>query len=194
MDVGIHKAKQELRSKIHAAREKMPLEKRRLDSQKLCLKLKEQFLFQSATSILFFAPMPKEPDMWTLLEGALAEGKTVALPHFDKTNRCYVPRRVQNLRNEIATGRFGIREPVAGCPEMLLADFDLVLVPGVAFDLRGHRLGRGKGYYDRWLADYAGTKIGVAFDEQVIETVPAGKQDVRMDFILTPMRCAKCDE
>jgi len=193
MDVEFHKAKQELRSKIRTALEKMPLEKRRLDSQKLCMKLKEQSLFQSAASILFFAPMPKEPDMWTLLEGALAEGKIVALPRFDKANRCYVPRRVQDLRNEIATGHFGIREPAANCPEMPLVDFELVLVPGVAFDWHGHRLGRGKGYYDRWLAGYAGTKIGVAFDEQVVGTVPAGKHDVRLDFILTPTRWVRCD-
>ena len=193
MDVEIHKTKQVLRSKILAMLEKISPEKRRSDSEKLCASLKKHPVLQSAASILFFAPMPGELDVWPLLEEALAEGKIAALPRFDKVNRHYAPRRVQNLRTEVVTGYFGIREPAADCPEMPLAEVDLVLVPGVAFDLRGHRLGRGKGHYDRWLAGYPGTKIGVAFDEQVVETVPAGKQDVRMDFILTPMRCVKCN-
>ena len=137
--------------------------------------------------------MPKEPDVWLALAEALPEGKIVALPRLDKVNQRYAPRRVQNLRTEITAGHFGIREPAANCLEMPLADFELVLVPGVAFDLHGHRLGRGKGYYDRWLAGYAGTKIGVAFDEQIVEMVSAGKQDVRMNFILTPTRCVRCE-
>ena len=194
MDAETLKAKQALRSKILAVREEISLEKRRLDSEKLRARLKEQSLFQHAGTILFFAPMPEEPDVWPLLEETLSGGKIAALPRFDKANRRYAPHRVQNLRTEIATGYFGIREPAAGCPEMPLSDFDLVLVPGVAFDLHGRRLGRGKGYYDRWLAGYAGTKIGLAFDEQVVETLPAGKQDVRMNFILTPTKCVKCDK
>jgi 5-formyltetrahydrofolate cyclo-ligase len=191
MDVEIQKAKGGLRRKIRAALEKIPLEKRKLDSQKLCAKLKEQSFFQSATSVLFFAPLPDEQDLWPLLEETLAAGKVVALPCFDAENQLYTPRRVSNLHAELVSGRFGIREPAASCTEMPLADLDLVLVPGVAFDLRGHRLGRGKGFYDRWLADFTGKKIGVAFDEQLVNAIPAEKRDVRMDFILTPTRCVK---
>jgi 5-formyltetrahydrofolate cyclo-ligase len=70
----------------------------------------------------------------------------------------------------------------------------LILVPGVAFDLRGGRLGRGRSYYDRLLTEIQGIKCGVAFDEQIVETVPAGSLDVRMDFVLTPTRCVKVEE
>ncbi|MBP9903534.1 MAG: 5-formyltetrahydrofolate cyclo-ligase, partial [Verrucomicrobia bacterium] len=65
---------------------------------------------------------------------------------------------------------------------------DLVLVPGVAFDPRGGRLGRGQGYYDRLLAGVRGTKCGVAFDEQIVDAVPVGPLDIRLNCILTPTR------
>ena len=68
---------------------------------------------------------------------------------------------------------------------------DLVLVPGVAFDLQGRRLGRGRGFYDRLLADVDGIKCGIAFDEQMVNEVPAGPPDVRLNFILTPTRCVE---
>ncbi|HZL12624.1 MAG TPA: 5-formyltetrahydrofolate cyclo-ligase, partial [Verrucomicrobiae bacterium] len=86
-------------------------------------------------------------------------------------------------------GKFGIREPKASCAEILLIEFDLILVPGIAFDLHGNRLGRGQGFYDRLLAEFRGTKIGIAFDEQISTEVSAEAHDVRVDFILTPTRC-----
>jgi 5-formyltetrahydrofolate cyclo-ligase len=68
---------------------------------------------------------------------------------------------------------------------------DLVLVPGVGFDLQGRRLGRGRGFYDRLLADVDGIKCGVAFEEQVVSEIPVGPRDVRLNFILTPTRCVE---
>jgi len=65
---------------------------------------------------------------------------------------------------------------------------DLALVPGVAFDLNGHRLGRGKGYYDRLLAMLTGPACGVAFDQQIVSQVPNEPHDVRLSCILTPTR------
>lgn len=182
-----------LRNQIQRILKNVSPDKRKWDSQKLCAELKVQPFVQSARSILFFAPLPDELDLWPALEETLAEGKIIALPCFDVENQRYLARHVTNLHVELVPGHFGIREPGPACIEMPLAGLDLVLVPGVAFDLRGYRLGRGRGFYDRWLADYAGTKIGVAFDGQIVKTVPAAKQDVRMDFVLTPTRCVKCD-
>jgi 5-formyltetrahydrofolate cyclo-ligase len=132
--------------------------------------------------------------VWPLLEETLAGGKITALPRYDSVNNDYIACRVQNLQTEIGSGQFGIREPKAGCPEIPLERLGLILVPGVAFDLRGGRLGRGRSYYDRLLTEIQGIKCGVAFDEQIVETVPAGSLDVRMDFVLTPTRCVKVEE
>lgn len=181
--------KAELRSKVRAAVNNIPAEKRRTDSQKLCANLKAQKFFQDAGSILFFAPLPGEPDVWPLANETLAGNKLVALPCFDADNQTYQPRRVTDIHVEILSGKFGIREPAETCVAIPLDDLDLVLVPGVAFGWDGHRLGRGKGFYDRMLENFTGKKIGIAFDEQIVETIPAETNDVRMDFILTPTRC-----
>jgi 5-formyltetrahydrofolate cyclo-ligase len=180
-----------LRKQISAALKKLPPGKRRSDSATLCEKLKEQSFFQSANSILFFAPLPEEVDLWPLLEETIHGGKIVALPCFDADSQIYKSRRVKNLHVEILSGQFGIREPATGCIEIPLDDLDVILVPGIAFDLRGHRLGRGKGFYDRLLENFRGLKIGIAFDEQIVKHIPAEGHDVKMDFILTPTRCVK---
>ena len=84
-----------------------------------------------------------------------------------------------------------MREPAASCEEIPLDQFDLVLVPGVAFDLQGCRLGRGLGFYDRILAEASGIKCGVAYDFQLLEKIPVEPHDAKVDFIFTPSRCVK---
>ena len=165
-----------------------------MDSERLCTKLEEQDAFQKAGAILFFASLPEEPDLWPLLNEVLAGKKLVALPCFDAGNQAYTPRRITDIHVEILSGKFGIREPAPTCVDIPLRDLDVVLVPGVAFGLDGHRLGRGKGYYDRLLENFAGKKIGIAFDEQIVDTIPVEKNDVRMDLILTPTRCVDCQK
>jgi 5-formyltetrahydrofolate cyclo-ligase len=181
--------KSELRRKIRAALEKMSPAVRMAESIELCGRLEPQL--QSARTILFFAPLPDEPDVWPLLEKLLPTKRICALPAFNPAAQTYSARRVRNLTMDLAVGHFGIREPVTGCPEIPPGDLHLIFVPGVAFDLNGHRLGRGKGFYDRLLANARGVKCGVAFDQQVVKAVPAEAHDIRMDFILTPTQCIR---
>jgi 5-formyltetrahydrofolate cyclo-ligase len=183
--------KDELRAKIRAALKAAVPVKLKSDSEKLCAILKTQPFFQDARSILFFAPLPGEPDLWPLLNETLSGKKMAALPCFDQDNQVYQPRRVTDLHVEILSGKFGIREPMDTCVAIPVNDLDLVLVPGLAFGLDGHRLGRGKGHYDRLLQNFTGKKIGIAFDEQIVEVVPSESNDVRMDEIVTPTRCVK---
>ena len=95
---------------------------------------------------------------------------------------------MRELSRDLKTGQFGIREPADACPLIPLNRLDFVLVPGVAFDLQGRRLGRGKGYYDRLLAEVRGKTCGVAFDEQIVEELPLEPHDVLVNCILTPTR------
>jgi 5-formyltetrahydrofolate cyclo-ligase len=187
----LQRQKSELRSKIRMALKNLPQGKIASASAQICTRLEEQPFFQTAATILFFAPLRGETDTWPLLEGMLSTGKTAALPRFDPAEQSYVACRVQNLRTEIVAGQFGVREPSPSCVEISFGRLDLILVPGVAFDLRGNRLGRGKGFYDRLLAEIRGIKCGVAFDEQLVDEVPAENLDVPVDFILTPTRCVK---
>ncbi|HTR42599.1 MAG TPA: 5-formyltetrahydrofolate cyclo-ligase [Pseudomonadales bacterium] len=181
-------AKAELRTKCRAILKSLSAEKRASDSAKLCASLKQHHSFQNAASILFFAPLPEEPDLWPLLNETLATKKLIALPCFDSESQTYLPRRIADIHVEIMSGKFGIREPAPTCIAIPLADLDLVLVPGVAFDASGRRLGRGKGYYDRLLQNFSGKKIGIAFDEQIVDAIPVEKNDVKVDLILTPTR------
>jgi 5-formyltetrahydrofolate cyclo-ligase len=191
MQPDIQAAKAALRKQIRGVLQKIPPAVRTTMSAQIRDRLKAQAIWKNAGSVLFFAPLPDEPDVWLLLEDALAGGKIAALPRFDSTGNCYVACQVKNLRSELVPGQFGIREPGAGCVEIPFNRLDLVLVPGVGFDLQGRRLGRGRGFYDRLLADVDGIKCGIAVDEQVVKEIPAGPQDVRLNFILTPTRCVE---
>ncbi|HEU5396494.1 MAG TPA: 5-formyltetrahydrofolate cyclo-ligase, partial [Verrucomicrobiae bacterium] len=186
MQINLQEAKDTLRSNIRRALATLSPDRRRRASAELCVRLKNERMFKSAGSLLFFAPLADELNLWPLFEETLAAGKVAALPCYDADRGLYISRRVENLHVEIVSGRFGIREPSSGCVEIPLDELEVILVPGVAFDPTGNRLGRGKGYYDRLLQNFAGKKIGVAFDEQLVEKVPHEKLDVRMDLILTP--------
>ena len=184
-----HESKAELRQRIRAALAKISLAVRLAESLDLCRRLEPQL--QSAHTILFYAPLPDELDVWPLLEKLLPAKKVCALPAFDEATQFYSARRVRNLETDIVTGKFGVSEPRASCEPIPLDRFDLVLVPGVAFDWRGHRLGRGRGFYDRILAQASGVKCGVAYDFQLLEEIPAEPHDAPVNFVVTPARCVR---
>jgi 5-formyltetrahydrofolate cyclo-ligase len=150
--------------------------------------LRRQAAWQRAQVILFYAPQAGELDLAPLLDETLQAGKAVALPRFVRETGTYQAVEISDYRKDCAPGKFGILEPGAHCRSMLLKRLDLALAPGLGFDMSGRRLGRGQGYYDRLLAGIAGTKCGVAFDQQVVTQLPAQKHDVSMNFILTPTR------
>jgi len=150
--------------------------------------LVQQRAWKAARSVLLFAPMAGELNVWPLLAAALDGGKAVALPRYVRESRTYTACWVRDPDRDVGLGYFGIREPLPSCAPALLNSLDLVLVPGVAFDLHGRRLGRGKGYYDQLLAGVCGTTCGVAFDEQIVREVPLEPHDVLMNCILTPTR------
>ncbi len=180
--------KSELREQVRALLRGIRHERRVAASIQACSLLEQQSVWKNAHTIFFYAPLPEELDIWPLLRNSLAAGKTVALPRFDSATNQYAACQIQNFTTDIHPGQFGIREPGDHCVPVPLNRLDLVLVPGVAFDLRGHRLGRGKGFYDQLLALVRGTTCGVAFDEQIVERIPIEPHEVRLNCILTPTR------
>ena len=150
--------------------------------------LLRQPVWTAAKSILLYAPVGNELDIWPALAAALDAGKTVSLPRFSSTIGQYVACRVKDPTIDLLQGHYGIREPAEHCETVALNRLDFALVPGVAFDLHGRRLGRGKGYYDRLLAGMRGKTCGVAFDEQIVREVPVQPHDSDVNCILTPTR------
>lgn len=180
--------KSALRREIRQRLVRLTDAQREVASRQLRAQLEQHPVWLAARAVLFFAPTAQEPDIGPLLEVALAQGRTVALPRFVAARDAYEPALVREPARELVPGRFGIREPSPACASVPMGELDLILVPGVAFDPQGHRLGRGQGYYDRLLAGARAVKCGVAFDEQLVEAVPAEAQDVRVDCIVTPTR------
>jgi 5-formyltetrahydrofolate cyclo-ligase len=180
--------KNPLRQQLLERVQKIAVPQRAQFSAQTCELLRNQPLWQNAKSILFYAPLPNEVDIWPLVSEALAADKIVALPGFDAEENSYVARQIEDLETDFERGQFGIREPRPDCREVLLNRLDLTLVPGVGFDFMGARLGRGRGFYDRLLAQISETKCGVGFDEQIVEAIPTEPHDVHLNCILTPTR------
>jgi len=188
MSQAISDQKIALRRRIKECLAGLSAQQRLERSARACQSLQRQQVWINASSILFYAPMPQELDVWPLLGEALRLGKLAALPRYSTASDSYTACQVQDPFAEVKAARFGVREPVEGCPEIDLKRLDLILVPGVAFDLHGRRLGRGKGYYDRLLGSVGGKTCGIAFDEQVVSEVPVEAHDLVLNCILTPTR------
>ncbi len=143
--------------------------------------------FTKAPLVCFYVAMPHEVDTVPMIERALASGMRVCVPRCDmKTVELtfYEIRALADLR----AGTWGILEPEPH-PEraVRLEDVRCVLVPGVAFDPDGNRIGNGKGFYDRFLKKLkpGAAKIGLAYSLQMVPRVPVDAHDVKLDFVLT---------
>jgi len=150
--------------------------------------LLQKAVWRQARSILLFAPLPGEVDVWPLLPEVLRQGKSLALPRFIAAKKHYAACQIKDLVTDVKIGQFGNREAADHCAVLAISRLDLILVPGIAFDLHGRRLGRGKGFYDQLLAEASGTTCGVAFDEQIVKEIPVEPHDIFLDCILTPTR------
>jgi len=134
-----------------------------------------------------FVAVRSELDPAAALDEARRRGARIALPRVadDRT-----PRLRFHLASEgdLAPGRFGIPEPSPGLPEVAAGDIDLMLVPGLAFDAAGRRLGMGGGYYDEWLEQAGAARprvVGVAYDFQVVDACPTEPRDQGVDGVVT---------
>jgi len=141
-----------------------------------------------ARTVLAYGATPEEIDPAIAVVRLRSCGATVAYPRIESPG--VLGLHVVDEETELVHGPYGLTEPVADAPGVEPDEIDAVIVPGVAFDERCWRLGYGGGYYDRLLPllrpDCA--RIGVAYDEQVLATIPAEEHDVRLDAVVTPTR------
>ena len=138
--------------------------------------------FCQARTLMLYSALPDEVPTQSLIDQLTAEGKTVVLPRV--TSDTDMELRLYTGHSDLQQGAFGIMEPVG---ELFTdyAQIDVAIVPGMAFDPAGHRLGRGKGYYDRFLARVPLLyKIGLCYTWQLVEHVPCDEHDIVMDKII----------
>lgn len=127
-----------------------------------------------------------------LIKRLLNLGKKVAAPRVNKINPVLEHFYIQGLGDALP-GAFGIPEPdPLVCKPARIEDLQLIIVPGVAFDRRGNRLGSGHGYYDRFLSQNSATRVGLAFRMQIVDEIAIGSHDQKMDFIVTEDEIIEC--
>lgn len=154
----------------------------------------EQFR-QAGTLHLYIDALPGEVPTHELVILALADGKRVAVPAIVRFKPpAMVGLEISSL-DELKLTSAGLWEPDPSRADRVPEDeFDLIVVPGVAFDRSGHRLGLGGGFYDRWLASVSAPRVGLAFSLQVVERVPHTERDQRVDWIVTENDLIACRE
>ncbi len=193
----IHKKKKELRKKVQELRDAIDPERRKLLSARVVDNLWSVPEFTAATSILFFISFRSEVDTVPMIRRALDEGKVVCVPCTDDGDKSMVASRIFDLESDLEVGNYDIPEPRGECLRPVLAEeIDVVLMPGVAFDVSGGRLGYGGGYYDRFL-EKCGPRcalIAVAFEIQIIEHVPCADHDHHIHKVVTETRVIDCHD
>ena len=147
----------------------------------------EAELFLGAAVIALYAPVNREVDTSVVMSEALATGKTVLFPVVAGGTLLF---REITGKHDLEGGAFGIPEPRNECPERQPEEADCIVVPGVAFDRSGRRIGYGKGYYDRALHRLEGTGrlAGFGFDFQLVDEIVGEPHDVALDLIITERR------
>jgi len=186
----LREAKQALRATVLAARDAIPAEAHARLSAAIAGRVAALPSFASARGVLMTLPFRSEWDSRGLARDVIASGRRLVLPRVDRDARELALHAIADLDADVAPGYVGIPEPRAACASVAPAEVDFVLVPGVAFDAQGRRLGYGGGFYDRLLPRLRPDAVLVAgaFDEQVVGAVPAASHDARVPLIVTPTR------
>ena len=151
-----------------------------------CRRLRSLREFQDAGVVMLFLSLTREILTTDAIDVALDQGKSVAVPKVNWHNHSIIPVALTSLDVELESDRYGLRHPVRA-DQVPLDHIELIVVPGVGFDECGNRLGRGGGFYDRFLKNNGctWTTCGLAFEEQFIPQVPVERHDIGVDILVT---------
>lgn len=186
----VQDAKSRQRSALRAILANMSPTERDAASAAICQSVEARLGSQLDAGFMGYIPMPGEPDVHSLLETRVQHGSPACAPRVDWDAGTMAPARLTGLSgDDLVEGRHGVLEPRPGEP-VALASLSVVLVPGLGFDEQGYRIGRGGGFYDRFLPNLppATVIVGIAFDCQVIAAVETGPTDFRLPMIITETR------
>lgn len=162
-------------------------------SAAVCRRVSAMECFVAAQTVLVYMPIPGEVDVCPLALRSFQAGKSVCVPRMDWKSRRMHAVEIRGFDDQFEQQRHGVREPIGGAP-LPVGEIDLVIVPGLAFDPEGNRVGRGAGFYDRFLSDpglrRSGrmTIVGVGFDFQMVDRVPTEPHDAKVEAVATDRR------
>jgi 5-formyltetrahydrofolate cyclo-ligase len=181
------RAKAELRERLRALRRVMPEAACAARTAALCERLIALPEFERARTVVGYAAYRKEASVERALQAAEDAGKTVGLVRVEPENALGVHRHRRG--DALIENAYGILEPAEDAPRLDLAGVDLILVPALAVDARGHRIGYGQGYYDRLLPRVPRAfKVAIAYDFQLLAETPNTRTDVALDCVVTDER------
>lgn len=163
-------------------------------SRAVCTQIAAQPWWNDARVVMLFAPMPDEIDLLPLATEAITAGKRVCVPKVDWAACAMAPVALQHGTADLVIGRHGVPEPRAGLTEVPASELDVILAPGLGFDAAGHRLGRGAGFYDRFLRSPGVRAVvaGVCPEALLRDAIPAGATDAPVRFLVTERRVMSC--
>jgi len=180
--------RQALRQRILHLRDSLPPEIRQAGSRAITAHLWDLDEFVRARVVFIYVNFRSEVETAALIQQSLLKNKKVCVPLTDRRHHRLLPYVITDPDRDLAPGSYGIPEPAPQClPLRKAGDIEAVIVPGSVFDLHGGRLGYGGGYYDRFLVAEAPTalRIGIAFEAQLVETVPLEPHDQPLDILVT---------
>lgn len=193
MPADLDDQKRVLRRAMRQTLDAMSGDDRHSGSVAACARLGSLEAFRHASTVMIYLPLAAEVDTTSLALRAFQAGITVCAPRVNWSRRDMDAVEISSIDDRIfEADDHGVRSPVGGRP-VVPTQIDLVVVPGLAFDVQGHRLGRGGGFYDRFLTRLrrGAVTAGLAFDGQIVDHVPAGPLDAAVDWVVTDRRlCA----
>ena len=183
--------KSQIRQSAFVRRDALSKDERSKKSTAIMERLFDFANFLEARLVLFYMSYGSEVDTEPMVRKALELEKIVALPLVDAKQREIVPFKIDNLDSDIRPGYRGIREPIPEqCKQIPIQYVNLAIIPGVAFDERGGRIGHGMGVYDRFIPklDITTRKVALAFECQIVPQIPMEPHDRYTDIIITEER------
>lgn len=186
--------KQQIRQLAKERIANMSLDERIRATQLILQRARAFLLTTDAQLAAFYMPISDEIDIVPLIRWWQQRGLPVALPRTLTQEKRLEFRRVIRLEIDLQVGAFGILEPKPSCPLVTPDEIDIIVVPGLAFDECCNRLGRGLGYYDRFLKNLPQRtlKVALAFECQIMPRIPIKPNDVPMDTVITEKRAIFC--
>ncbi len=182
MSVGLIKS--ELRAKYMKMREDISPGDAKAKSSRICQSLLSSEAYKDAHTVLIYCPFKNEIDVLPIAVDAMNKGKSVAFPISEPNGFKLIFKTVNSL-DELEEGRYGIYEPSKSAEDYRNTEKSICIVPGLAFDRQGYRIGYGKGYYDRFLPDFKGISIGLVYDDLLVDSLPRDDTDVAVDIVIS---------
>jgi 5-formyltetrahydrofolate cyclo-ligase len=180
--------KKQARAEIRRRLRALSAEEKARKSKTICERVTQLPEFRDAKVVMLFASMPDEVDTSLLFARAFADGKRVVAPKCLTGHRRILPILLRSGA-DLAPGAYGIMEPT-GSQSIPVEEIDFVLVPGYGFDRAGNRLGKGAGYYDKFMSQpgFRATRCAIAFSAQLLDQVPHDEHDLPVQILVTEDR------